>query len=92
MLTAGDDEEQLGRIGHHALHPLMRVLGGLAWLAGRREAERPFEQLASIEKLLHRDLPGVRRTMDTSETAHRSKFKLLYADIQALGETADRWP
>jgi hypothetical protein len=92
ILTAGDDEEQLGRIAWHAVHSLLRVLAGLAWLSGRREPAAPFELVATAEKLLARELPGVRRTLDHSDTAHWSKFNLLHADIQALGETADRWP
>ena len=92
VLTAGDNEEHLGRIGWHAVHSLLRVLAGLAWLSGRHEAAAPFELVATAEKLLARELPGVRRTLDHSDTAHRSKFQLLHADIQALGDTADRWP
>jgi len=92
VLPAGDNEEQLGRIGTHALHTLLRVLTGLAWLSGQREPQPPFERVATAEKLLSRQLPGVRRTLDHSDTAYWSKFNLLHADIQALGETADRWP
>ncbi len=92
VLTAGGNEEQLGRIAWHATHARLRVLSGLAWLSGQRQAERPFDRVATAEKLLGRNLPGVRRTLDNSDTAYRSKFNLLYADIQALGEMADRWP
>ncbi|HEX4142623.1 MAG TPA: hypothetical protein VHY91_03660 [Pirellulales bacterium] len=92
VLTAGDDEEHLGRIGLHAVHALLRILNGLGWLSGRLEVMPPFELVAASEKLLSRELPGVRRALDHSDTAHWSKFNLLHADIQALGLAADRWP
>ncbi|HTU24574.1 MAG TPA: hypothetical protein VMF30_04205 [Pirellulales bacterium] len=91
VLTAGDDEEHLGRVGAHALHTLLRILAGLAWLTGRYDYEGPFARVATAERLLDRELLGVRRTMDHSDTAYRHKFHLLHADIQALGDSADRW-
>ena len=64
------------------------------WRGFPAAASRPLRLhcVATAEKLLSRELPGVRRTLDHSDTAHWSKFNLLHADIQALGETADRWP
>jgi hypothetical protein len=91
VLTAGRDEEHLGRIVRHAGQSLGNVLRGLRWLAGQREAVGPFDLVAATEKLLGHELPGVRRTMDHSDTAYWSKFTQLHADIQALGQLADRW-
>jgi hypothetical protein len=92
VLSAGSDEEHLGRIGWHAVQSLIGVLRGLLWLTGQRNPLSPFNLVAASERLLDRELPGVRRTLDHSDTANWSKFEQLHADIQALGERADRWP
>jgi hypothetical protein len=92
LLTAGRDEEHLGRLVQHSGHSLLGVLRGLLWLNSQRKPLAPFELVGQSEKLLSRQLPGVRRSLDHADTAHWSKFQQFHADILALGRLADGWP
>jgi hypothetical protein len=76
-------------LGLQLSHTLVRVLRGLAWLGGDREARSAFGLVEVIEKSIGRELVGVRRVLDDSESSDWTKFSQLHADVRALRETAD---
>ncbi|HOA72093.1 MAG TPA: hypothetical protein PLQ89_02665 [Phycisphaerae bacterium] len=68
---------------------LMRILRGIAWLEGEREARPTADTVARIETVTGRKLAGVRAALDPTQRHDWGTFQLLYDDVTALGNWID---
>jgi hypothetical protein len=89
LLAAAGDTRALGRLNRQLGHTMVRVLRGLAWLAGERRDRSTYELVDAVETSTGRHLSGVRQTFDDSLPASWEMFSQLHADVRALGESVE---
>lgn len=89
LLSAAGREQKLAVLEAGLADELLRVLRGVRWLKGDRQAKSAFPSVEAVEKLLGRNLPGVLGALDQADAANWHKFRNLYADVQALGHFVD---
>ena len=93
LLMAAGDERSLGRLGGHLGQTLLRILRGLAWLAGDRQPRTLYGLVEAAEHSIARELGGIRRVLDDSDPADWSKFSAACMPTCAgLREVVDRLP
>jgi hypothetical protein len=91
LLVAAGRDKELTAFGEDAAEGLLRVLRGMLWLKGRREAQPAAAVLSEIETLTTRRLIGVRTALDANAAHGWETFQALYSDVDALGAIVDGW-
>jgi hypothetical protein len=91
LLTAAGDEKLLFEQHIHAADGLMRILRGMLWLKGSRQAQPAADVVAEIETAVARPLPGIRALLDSNNRPNWPNYCDLHADLDALGNTTDAW-
>jgi len=91
LLTAAGDEKRLFEQHVHAADGLMRILRGMLWLKGSRQARPAADVVAEIETAVARPLPGIRALLHSQKQPNWLDFCDLHADFDALGNTTDAW-
>lgn len=91
LLAAAGREEFVDAIEANVAATLMRTLRGMLWLKGTRDAQPAAAVVEQAEKLVNRQLAGVRLAIKTRTTHDWDHFESLYHDVEKLGETVDAW-
>jgi hypothetical protein len=91
LLTADGDEKRLFDQHVHAADGLLRILRGMLWLKGHRQARPAAEVVTEIETATTRSLPGLRALLHPHGRPGWSDYCALHADLDALGNTTDAW-
>jgi hypothetical protein len=91
LLVSGGDETSLDALQRHAEMGLLRILRGLLWLKGQKHAPMPEQTLIEMEALARRPLLGVRAAIEHGGGRGWQHFRLLYDDLDALGNLTDAW-
>lgn len=89
LLAAAGREKFLGALEQDVGEGLMRTLRGLLWLKGDRDPRPAAQVLDEIEKIAGAKLTGIRTALDPGADHGWPEFESLYADVEALGKTAD---
>jgi hypothetical protein len=89
LLTSGDEPRRIEHLCHHFGEQVLRTLHGLLWLKGERQPRPAAEAVGEAEKIIARQLSGVRSAL--AHTARESWPQLceLHADVKALGAFVD---
>ncbi len=91
LLTASGDEKRLFDQHVHAGDGLMRILRGMLWLKGSRQARPAADVVSEIETAVARPLPGIRALLHSQNRPNWLNYCDLHADLDALGNTTDAW-
>jgi len=91
LLTAAGDEKRLFDQHVHAADGLLRILRGMLWLKGSRQARPAAEVVKEIETAVARSLPGIRALLHPHNRPGWPDYCALHADLDALGSTTDAW-
>ncbi len=91
LLRAAGRDRWLHPLTLDAAEGLLRVLRGILWLRGIREARRSADTVREVENAVGRKLPGINAALDVSQTHGWDTFRLLYDDVAALGSFVDEW-
>jgi hypothetical protein len=91
LLAAAGQEKALAELELGVGEGLLRIVRGMLWLKGRRDAQSSALVLAEIENLTSRKLPGLRQAISAPEAGGWEGFERLYHDVVALGELVDAW-
>jgi len=90
-VTHGATERELRRAAWPPLLDLLRVLRGMCWLKGQRQAMSPRELAIQAEAILGKPLGGIRRAVDDRGATDWPTIQSLYRDIETLGAAANDW-
>jgi hypothetical protein len=90
VLACGDDE-LLAQHQRHSGDGVLRVLRGLLWLKGQKQARPAAAVVTEIESLVARPLPGVRSLLRLDRQLTWNDYQALYEDLDALGGAVDGW-
>jgi hypothetical protein len=91
VLMAEGDERRLFEQHVRAADGLMRILRGMLWLKGDRQARPASEVVQQIESAVSRPLPGIRTLLKSDRRASWADYCALHADLDALGSATDAW-
>jgi hypothetical protein len=86
LLASGGDGKQLGHLEDRAVETLTRILRGLLWLKGERDALDPLQLITHSEGVLQRELPAVRAVAGSAAGRGWDQFVGLYEDLEVLRE------
>ena len=89
LLASGGDAKRLGRLEDCAAETLARILQGLLWLKGDRDAMDQVELITRAESVLEQELPAVHAIADSAAGRGWEQFVSLYEDLEVLRETVD---
>ena len=89
LLASGGNAKQLGRLEDCAAEILTRVLQGLLWLKGERDAMDPLDLITRAEGVLRQDLLAVRAVAGSAAGRGWDQFVSLYKDLEVLSEVVD---
>jgi len=90
-VTAAGDEKRLFDQHVHAADGLLRILRGMLWLKGSRQARPAAEVVTEIETAVARSLPGIRALLHSHKRPSWPDYCALHTDLDALGSTTDAW-
>lgn len=91
LLASVGKEDFIGLLERDLAEGILRVLRGLLWLKGEREAQPGAEVVSRLETLLAHKLSGIRAALDDSNPAGWREFDWLYADVDTLGKAVNDW-
>lgn len=91
LLASAGKEKLLGTVEADVTERLVRILRGLLWLKGQKEARPAPQVLSEVEGMTGRQFAGVRTVLNPSERHGWDAFQALYEDVTALGKIADAW-
>ncbi|MEK6797477.1 MAG: hypothetical protein AABZ12_00780 [Planctomycetota bacterium] len=91
LLASGGDPRRVESLERDAAEILSRTLRGLLWLRGTT-TWTPLDDLSGkVEKLVGRELPGLRDALDDNSVLGWLQFDQLYNDVKTLAEMVDVW-
>ncbi len=90
LATAGRDRWLHEAVANVA-EGLVRILRGISWLKGIRDARPAADVLTEVEQAVGRKLPGIRAALDPTQRHDWGAFQLLYDDVAGLGTLIDAW-
>jgi hypothetical protein len=88
-LSVGMNWKSFQRAALPSVLDLTRVLRGLLWLKDRRQPLLADAMVREVESLIGQPLSGIRRVLESPETADWTEFEQLYAELEVLGRLAD---
>ena len=88
-VTVGHDRRVFHRAVLPSLLDVLRVLRGLLWLQESRQARLPLDMVRDVETLVGQPLAGVRRLVESPQSADWTAFEQFYRDVETLGRHAD---
>lgn len=91
LLASVGKEDFIGLLERDLAEGILRVLRGMLWLKGEREAKPGAEVVSRLETLLAHKLPGIRAALDDTNPAGWQEFDWLYADVDTLGKAVNDW-
>ncbi len=91
LLTAAGREKLYDGLETESAQRLIRTLRGMLWLKGTREGYTETKVITQIEEMTGVRLAGVRNAINIATKNDWDGFKILYADVEALGKIVDRW-
>jgi hypothetical protein len=91
VLASAGRDRAIHPLAMDAVEGLVRVLRGILWLRGTREAMPADQMVGAVEQAVARELPAVRHALSTSAQQGWDAFQQLYHDVNVLGEIVDAW-
>lgn len=89
LLASTGREKFIGAIGVDATERLIRTLRGLLWLKGQKEGQPAQQVVSQAETVVGQTLIGVRTALNPNEHHGWDEFRILYKDVETLGNFAD---
>jgi hypothetical protein len=89
LLASLGKDDYLADLTVDVAEGLLRVLRGMAWLAGDTKPASPIELISTAERRLGRQLPGLQAVLVATDRIGWPRFQQLYADIEALEQSID---
>ena len=90
LLTAGR-EEMLSGLEVHTAESLLRTMRGMLWIRGTKHYVDSWQVISLTEKLIGRDLEGVRFALSSAVDHGWDQFVALYNDLEVLCDAVDNW-
>lgn len=91
LLSAAGRTAPIPALLADACDDLLRVLRGMLWLKGQREALAARELLSGVERLTALRLDGARGALDGAVRREWGAFDAFYRDVEALGKAVNDW-
>lgn len=91
LLGTAGRERLVHGLAADAAEGLVRVLRGILWLKGIREARSTADTLVEVEKVVEQKLPGLLAALNPSHRHDWNTYQALYDDVARLGQLVDRW-
>lgn len=91
LLASVGKEDFIGHLERDLAEGILRVLRGMLWLKGERDAQPGADVVSRLETLLAHKLPGIRAALDDTNPAGWREFDWLYADVDTLGKAVNDW-
>jgi hypothetical protein len=93
LLASTGRDKFLSAMDTDIMERVIRVLRGLLWIKGQRDAKSATEVLSRVENqdVLGHTLSGVRAALEPSAGHGWDEFQSLYRDIEVIGRLVDAW-